>query len=143
MGYFSGISCYWCIFLTNHACIDQTLDTIATSGLHILYIWGFNDVTSIPDSDKICYLADGAEERGIKLIIRFVKCWTDFGGMPGYISAFGGANNSEWYYNDAAQFQYRKYVSAVVERYRDSDAIFGNTDPLSPMVVRNYEAAMK
>ncbi|EEU33793.1 uncharacterized protein NECHADRAFT_89136 [Fusarium vanettenii 77-13-4] len=145
-GYFAGTNCYWCSFLTNRVDIDQTLDNVASSGLRMLRIWGFNDVTSIPGSDKVWfqhlsangstinvgenglqildYLVNAAEERGIKLIIPFVNYWGDFGGMRAYLSAFGGASESDWYTNNAAQSQYRKYVNAVVQRYRDSDAIF-------------------
>ncbi|KAI8722907.1 Mannan endo-1,4-beta-mannosidase [Fusarium sp. LHS14.1] len=113
--------------------INGETDNVASSGLRILRVWGFNDVTSIPGSDKVWFqhlsangstintgenglkildhLVNGAEERGIKLIIPFVNYWGDFGGMRAYLSAFGGS-------------QYRKYVNAVVQRYRDSDAIF-------------------
>ncbi|KAM5350930.1 hypothetical protein ACJ41O_003653 [Fusarium nematophilum] len=145
-GYFPGTNCYWCSFLTNRADIDQTLDNIANSGLHILRVWGFNDVTSIPSSGTpwfqhlssqgstintgpdglqiLDYLVQGAEDRGLKLIIPFVNYWTDYGGMRAYVSAFGGASESEWYTNSAAQTQYRRYVKAVVDRYKSSDAIF-------------------
>ncbi|KAF4955465.1 hypothetical protein FSARC_11832 [Fusarium sarcochroum] len=144
--YFADSNCYWCSFLTNHADIDSTLDNFVSSGLRILRVWGFNDVTQVPGDGTVWfqhlssngstintgedglqvldYLVSSAEERGIKLIIPFVNYWTDYGGMLAYLSAFGGTKQSEWYTNSAAQTQYRKYVSAVVDRYQDSDAIF-------------------
>ncbi|KAF4470722.1 Glycoside Hydrolase Family protein [Fusarium albosuccineum] len=145
-GYFAGSNCYWCSFLTNPADIDLTLSHVASSGLKILRVWGFNDVTSNPGSGTVWYqhlsasgstintganglqildrVVQAAEEHGVKLIIPFVNYWTDYGGVKAYLAAFGGSKESDWYTNEAAQAQYRKYVTAVVNRYRDSDAIF-------------------
>ena len=48
--------------------------------------------------------------------------WSDYGGIPAYVTVFGGTAET-WYTNDAAQAQYRTYIEAVVSRYIDSDAI--------------------
>ncbi|KAF4984502.1 hypothetical protein FZEAL_350 [Fusarium zealandicum] len=144
--YFPGTNCYWTSFLTNQADMDQTLDNIASSGLRVLRVLGFNDVNYIPNSGAVWFqhlsaqgstintgadglqvfdrLVRGAEERGLKLIIPLVNYWTDYGGMKAYLAAYGGASQSEWYTNNAAQTQYRKYIKTFINRYKGSDAIF-------------------
>ncbi|KAK3358268.1 glycoside hydrolase superfamily [Lasiosphaeria ovina] len=143
--YFAGTNSYWIGFLTNNKDVDSVLSNIASSGLKVLRVWGFNDVTRKPGSGTVWYQlvsssgsqintgADGlqrldyvvqsAEKRGVKLIVNFVNYWNDYGGIAAYVSAFGGTKES-WFTNDKAQAQYRKYIAAVVGRYASSPAIF-------------------
>ncbi|KAL2201936.1 fungal cellulose binding domain-containing protein [Sarocladium strictum] len=143
--YFAGTNSYWISFLSNTADVDKALNEVAASGLKILRVWGFNDVTSNPGSSgvyfqhlsssgstintgsnglqRLDYLVSAAEARGISLIIPFVNYWDDYGGIAAYVSAFGGSKTS-WYTNAAAQTQYKKYIEAVVSRYKSSRAIF-------------------
>jgi mannan endo-1,4-beta-mannosidase len=143
--YYAGTNCYWCGFLTANGDVDHVLSDIAASGLKILRVWGFNDVTTIPSSGTVWYQylsasgsqintgADGlqrldyvvqaAEANDLKLIINFVNNWSDYGGMAAYVTAFGG-NTSTWYTNAAAQAQYQAYIKAVVSRYKTSTAVF-------------------
>lgn len=142
--YFAGTNCYWCSFLTNNADVDLVFDHLASSGLKILRIWGFNDVNSVPGSGQVYfqhltasgstintgqnglqrldYVVAAAERTGVRLIINFVNNWDDYGGMKAYTTAFGGSHN-DWYTNSAAQTQYRKYVAAVVNRYKSSPGV--------------------
>ncbi|KAI1743375.1 glycoside hydrolase superfamily [Xylaria scruposa] len=144
-GYFAGTNSYWIGFLTNNADVDSTLDQLKNAGLKILRVWGFNDVTNTPSSgtvwfqklsasgstintganglQRLDYVVSAAEKRGIKLIINFVNNWSDYGGIPAYVTAFGGSTTS-WYTNSAAQTQYRAYIKAVVSRYASSSAVF-------------------
>ncbi len=144
-GYFAGTNSYWIGFLTNNKDVDSVLDHISQSGLKILRVWGFNDVTTKPGSgtvwfqllsssksqintgsdglQRLDYVVQSAEQRGVKLIINFVNNWSDYGGMPAYVTAFGGTKET-WYTNDKAQAQYRKYIAAVVGRYVNSSAVF-------------------
>ncbi|KAJ2991211.1 hypothetical protein NUW58_g2596 [Xylaria curta] len=144
-GYFAGTNSYWIGFLTNNADVDKALDELKKSGLKILRVWGFNDVTSTPGQgtvwfqrlsasgstintgtnglQRLDYVVSSAEKRGIKLIINFVNNWSDYGGIPAYVSAFGGSAKT-WYTNTAAQTQYRAYIKAVVSRYASSSAVF-------------------
>ncbi|KAI0431537.1 glycoside hydrolase superfamily [Xylaria sp. FL1042] len=144
-GYFPGTNSYWIGFLTNNADIDTTLDNLVDAGLKILRVWGFNDVTSTPSSgtiwfqklsasgstintgtdglQRLDYVVSAAEQRGIKLIINFVNNWSDYGGIPAYVTAFGGSTTS-WYTNTAAQTQYKTYIKTVVSRYASSPAVF-------------------
>lgn len=143
--YFAGTNCYWCsVGGISNADVDLTMDHIQQSGLRILRVWGFNDVNSIPSGDQVWfqhltssgstintganglqrldYVVQAAEKRGIKLIIPFVNNWNDYGGIRAYTQAFGGTNTG-WFTNTAAQAQYRRFIQAVVSRYRTSKAI--------------------
>ncbi|KAK0636977.1 glycoside hydrolase superfamily [Bombardia bombarda] len=144
-GYFAGTNSYWIGFLTNNKDVDTVLDHIQTSGLKILRVWGFNDVTRKPAAgtvwfqllsasgsqintgtdglQRLDYLVQASEKRGIKLLINFVNNWSDYGGMPAYVTAFGGKAEG-WYTNAKAQAQYKKYIAAVVGRYVNSPAVF-------------------
>jgi mannan endo-1,4-beta-mannosidase len=143
--YWAGTNSYWISFLTNNADVDLVLDHLAASGHKILRIWGFGDVTAKPGAgtvyfqylaksgseintganglQRIDYIVKQAEKKGIKLIINFVNNWSDYGGIPAYVKAFGGTQEG-WYTNTAAQTQYKKYVKAVVGRYTNSSAVF-------------------
>jgi mannan endo-1,4-beta-mannosidase len=110
-----------------------------------LRVWAFNDVNAKPPSDtvwfqllssagsqintgadglqRLDYVVQSAEKRGVKLIINFVNNWNDYGGMNAYVKAFGGTKEG-WYTNSQAQEQYKKYIKAVISRYANSSAVF-------------------
>jgi mannan endo-1,4-beta-mannosidase len=145
-GYFAGTNSYWIGFLTNNSDIDLVMQHLASSGLKILRVWGFNDVTTTPTDgtvyfqsfangeatintganglQRLDYVVKSAEAHGIKLIINFVNNWTDYGGMAAYFSYAGITSNTQWYNSTKAQTQYQKYIKAVVSRYINSPAIF-------------------
>jgi mannan endo-1,4-beta-mannosidase len=144
-GYFAGTNSYWIGFLSNTKDVDTVMDHLSSSGLKILRVWGFNDVNTKPGSgtawfqllsssnsqintgadglQRLDYVVQSAEKRGIKLIINFVNNWDDYGGMNAYVKAFGGTKEG-WYTNTKAQAQYKKYIQAVVSRYAKSNAVF-------------------
>ena len=144
-GYFAGTNSYWIGFLSNTKDVDTVMDHLASSGLKILRVWGFNDVNSKPGAgtawfqllsasgsqintgadglQRLDYVVQAADKRGIKLIINFVNNWDDYGGINAYVKAFGGTKEG-WYTNTKAQDQYRKYIQAVVGRYAASNAVF-------------------
>ncbi|QSZ35586.1 hypothetical protein DSL72_008456 [Monilinia vaccinii-corymbosi] len=144
--YFAGTNCYWCGFLSNNADIDLVMSHLAASGLKVLRVWGFNDVTSAQGSGSIWYqslipgqppvintganglqrldyVVQSAQAHGISLIINFVNNWSDYGGIPAY-AAYFKTSATEWYTNDAAQAQYKAYIAAVVSRYKTNTAVF-------------------
>ncbi|CAK7222900.1 hypothetical protein SBRCBS47491_005021 [Sporothrix bragantina] len=145
--YLAGSNSYWIGFLTNNADVDLVLDHIAASGLKVLRVWGFNDVTTKPAAgsntvyyqylsatgsqintgpnglQRLDYVVSAAAKRGVYLIVNFVNNWGDYGGMPAYATAFGGTKEA-WYGNTAAQAQYRAYIQAVVTRYTNATSIF-------------------
>ncbi|KAL5333076.1 glycoside hydrolase superfamily [Aspergillus crustosus] len=145
-GYFPGSNSYWIGFLTNNADVDLVFDHMRESGLRILRVWGFNDVNEAPGEgtvyfqhhengvstintgedglQRLDYVVQSAEERGIKLIINFVNYWNDYGGINAYVQAYGGSSNADFYASEEMQAAYREYISAVVSRYVDSPAVF-------------------
>ncbi|KIM98445.1 glycoside hydrolase family 5 protein [Oidiodendron maius Zn] len=142
--YYAGTNCYWCGFLTADGDVDQVFADIASSGLKIVRVWGFNDVNTIPSTgtvwyqylsesgsqintgayglERLDYVVSSAESHDIKLIINFVNNWSDYGGIAAYVAAFGG-NSSTWFTDSASQAQYQAYIKAVVSRYTTSSAI--------------------
>lgn len=145
-GYFPGSNSYWIGFLTNNADVDLVFDHMAESGLRILRVWGFNDVNEVPGEgtvyfqlhqngnstintgedglQRLDYVVQSAEQRGIKLIINFVNYWDDYGGMNAYVQAYGGSSKPDFYASQEMQAAYRNYIDAVVSRYTDSPAVF-------------------
>ncbi|OKL57012.1 putative mannan endo-1,4-beta-mannosidase F [Talaromyces atroroseus] len=143
--YYVGTNAYWLPFLTDDSDVDHVLGDIASSGLKILRVWGFNDVNIIPSSGTVWFqlLEDGtatintgadglerldavvsaAEAYDVKLIIPFVNNWNDYGGMNAYVTAFGGSQTT-WYNTTEIQEVYQAYIEAVVSRYSSSSAIF-------------------
>ncbi|KAF7916876.1 hypothetical protein BELL_0168g00240 [Botrytis elliptica] len=144
--YFAGTNCYWCGFLTNNADVDLVMSHLASSGLKVLRVWGFNDVTTAQGSgsvwyqsfiagqspvintganglQRLDYVVQSAQAHGISLIINFVNNWNDYGGMQAYATYYG-ISLTDWYTNAAAQAQYKAYIAAVVARYKTNTAVF-------------------
>ena len=143
---------------------------IKSSGLKVLRVWGFNDVTTTPGSgtvwfqsfvpgqsplintgsnglQRLDYVVQSAAAHGIKLIINFVNNWTDYGGMAAYLSYYGGSTN-DWYTSTAIQTQYQAYIKAVVSRYPGNAAIFAwelanevRCTGCDPSVIYNWAAS--
>ncbi|KAK1993544.1 glycoside hydrolase [Colletotrichum falcatum] len=140
--YYPGANCYWCSFLANTADVDLVLGHVKTSGLKILRTWGFNDVNIVPQCDnwfrhmtassstintgvnglgRLDTVVASAEKNRTRLIINFGRLRRDQGiHTP---ALFGGDHNG-WYTNTATQTQYRRYINAVVGRYKNSNSIF-------------------
>lgn len=98
VGYYAGTNSYWLGFLTSNADIDGVFAELATAGLKVLRIWGFNDITAATTEvwfqsfilgqapvintganglQRLDYAVASAESHGIKLIIPFVNNWYD------------------------------------------------------------------
>lgn len=141
-----GTNTYWIGFLTNNADVDLVMTHLVASGLKVLRVWGFNDVSSTPSSgtvwfqsfvsgsspvintgeyglERLDYVVQSAEAHGISLIINFVNNWSDYGGIP-LQSTYYGISATEWFNTAAVQENYQKYIAAVVSRYKTSTAIF-------------------
>jgi len=144
--YFAGTNAYWIGFLTNNADVDLVMSHIQSAGLKVLRVWGFNIATSTPGSGTVWYQslvpgsdpaintgADGLERldyvvqsdaaHDIKLIINFTNNWSDYGGVPAYMTYYD-VTQEQWYTDSSSQATYQAYVKAVVSRYSTSTAIF-------------------
>ncbi|KAH8685918.1 glycoside hydrolase superfamily [Tricladium varicosporioides] len=142
--YFAGTNAYWAAFTQKDSDIEVVMQHLNTSGLKVLRVWGFNDVSTESDGvwfqsfvsgqppkinnglnglSRLDYVVSRAEVYGIKLIINFVNNWKDYGGMPLYNSYYGTSEKT-WYTDSKVQAQYQTYVKTVVNRLRNSSAIF-------------------
>jgi mannan endo-1,4-beta-mannosidase len=65
-----------------------------------------------------------AEQKGLKLIIPFTNNWADYGGMDMYTVNMGGKYHDDFYTSKKIIAQYKKYIKAVVSRFKNSPAIF-------------------
>jgi mannan endo-1,4-beta-mannosidase len=142
--YFAGTNSYWIGLLTNNADVDLVMTHLQTSGIKVLRVWGFNDVSSTGNGvwyqsfvsgqapqintganglQRLDYVVSSAAAHNIKLVINFVNNWSDYGGMPLY-NTYYGTTKATWYTTAAVQAQYKTYISAVVSRYKTSTAVF-------------------
>jgi mannan endo-1,4-beta-mannosidase len=119
---------------------------LQTSGLKVLRVWGFNIVTSTPSSgtvwyqslipgqaaaintganglQRLDYVVQSAAAHDIKLIINFNNNWSDYGGVPAYMS-WRSITQAQWYTDATSQATYQAYIKAVVSRYSNSSAVF-------------------
>ena len=72
---------------------------------------------------RLDYVVSTAEAKGVKIVMPLLNNYGDLGGIPAYTTAFGG--NSTSFYTDAeSQAAYRNYVQFIVNRYKNSPAIF-------------------
>ena len=65
-----------------------------------------------------------AEDLGLKLIMTVTNNWADYGGMDVYTVNLGGQYHDDFYHQRNILIAFKKYVGAVVNRYKDSPAIF-------------------
>ena len=64
-----------------------------------------------------------AEKYNLKLILPLLNNWEYPGGIGTYVTAFGGTSTS-FYTNDKVQAAYKSWIKFIVNRYKDSPAIF-------------------
>jgi mannan endo-1,4-beta-mannosidase len=73
---------------------------------------------------RLDYAVSSAERHGVKLVLVFVNEWSDWGGMDLYTKHFSWPEWVAWFDNPLAQAVYKRWVKILVERYRDSPAVF-------------------
>lgn len=144
--YFAGTNAWWLGHLTSDDDVDVAASQIAQSGLHVVRVWGFGNVNAATDRQvyyqlldnvthtiNINYGANGigrldsaivhAEKYGLKVVLPFLNNWSDLGGINTYC-AYSGCNATTFYTDTVAQAAYQSYISFVVNRYKNSPAIF-------------------
>ncbi|PGH12871.1 hypothetical protein AJ79_03971 [Helicocarpus griseus UAMH5409] len=140
---FAGTNAYWLPFLTNDADVETAIAAMADAGMKVVRTWAFNDATSCDEVHFQCWsggtptintganglerldvVVRAAESHGIQLILPFVNNWADYGGMDVYVSQLGGSGHESFYTNEAIQEAYTNYLTTIIERYKDSPAIY-------------------
>ncbi|RYP33741.1 hypothetical protein DL767_004608 [Monosporascus sp. MG133] len=152
--YFAGSNAYYFPFNNNQTDVELGLTAAKEAGLKVFRTWGFNDknVTYIPDGlpryggegagdteivfqwfangtstinlDAFDKVVNAATKVGIKLLVAFTNNWADYGGMDVYTVNLGGKYHDDFYRLPRIKEAYKRYVKAVVTRYKDSPAIF-------------------
>ncbi|MCJ1398502.1 hypothetical protein MMC11_001702 [Xylographa trunciseda] len=147
--YFAGTNTWWLGHLMSDADVETAVSEIASTGLKVTRVWGFGNVNTaagnensvyfqilnetLPGGQQINYGANGiarldsavntAEKYGIQLVLPMLNNWGDLGGIDTYTNAFGG-NATSFYTDAASQTAYRNYIEFIVNRYKNSNAIF-------------------
>ncbi|RYO94231.1 hypothetical protein DL766_002259 [Monosporascus sp. MC13-8B] len=152
--YFAGSNAYYFPFNNNQTDVELGLTAAKEAGLKVFRTWGFNDknVTYIPGGlpqyggegagdteivfqwfangtstinlDAFDKVVNAATKVGIKLLVAFTNNWADYGGMDVYTVNLGGKYHDDFYRLPQIKEAYKRYVKAVVTRYKDSPTIF-------------------
>ncbi|KAI9737330.1 MAG: hypothetical protein M1834_009483 [Cirrosporium novae-zelandiae] len=142
--YFAGTNAWWLGHLYYDDDVDTAMSQIAATKLKVVRVWGFGNVNE-PTSSEVYYqvlnstggyinygsngisrldaVISAAEQYGVKLVLPMLNNWDDLGGINTYVNAFGG-NATTFYTDTASQATYKKYVKFLVNRYKNSSAIF-------------------
>nr|QMV47764.1 hyperthermostable beta-1,4-mannanase [Thermothelomyces thermophilus] len=80
--------------------------------------------TSTIDISGFDKVVKAAEKTGIKLLVALTNNWADYGGMDVYTVNLGGRYHDDFYTVPRIKEAFKRYVKAVVTRYKDSPTIF-------------------
>ncbi|KAH7123110.1 glycoside hydrolase superfamily [Dactylonectria macrodidyma] len=151
--YFAGSNAYYLPFQTTQDDVEKGLKAAKKAGLNVFRTWGFNDRNATTDPnglpnyggegagetgvvfqtwkdgkstidlsgfDKV---VDAASKTGIKLIVALTNNWADYGGMDVYTVNLGGKYHDDFYRLPKIKKAFKRYVKAMVTRYKSSSAI--------------------
>ena len=87
------------------------------TGFQVFLLTGSSGIGRLDSAVKM------AQKYGIKLVMPMLNNWNDLGGINTYTAAFGGTATS--FFTDVkSQTAYKNYISFIVNRYKNSGAIF-------------------
>ncbi|KAL6912561.1 hypothetical protein ACHAP8_010410 [Fusarium lateritium] len=144
--YFAGTNTWWMSHLTSDADVEQAMSQIAKSGLKVTRVWAFGNTNTGTDQPVYFQFLDtakktitinkgtngiarldaavaAAEKHNVQLVLPMLNNWDDLGGINIYCAYFGCTHETFWTHAEA-QKAYKEYVSFIVNRYKDSPAIF-------------------
>ncbi|KAJ6503435.1 glycoside hydrolase [Mycena vitilis] len=150
---FVGANSYWLPLLTSTQDVEISFREMQSAGIKVLRTWGFNAVNASElagalQTDLTYYqvwnnsdwiLNDGPQglqrldnvlnlalEYDIRVILAFTNNWVGYGGLELYIDhIIPGASVHDVFYTDPKIVaSYQRYVKTVVNRYKNSPAIF-------------------
>ncbi|PCH33786.1 hypothetical protein WOLCODRAFT_177565 [Wolfiporia cocos MD-104 SS10] len=182
--YFVGTNSFWLPLLITESDVDTTFQTMAGMGVKVLRTWGFNAINAseIPYAlesgltyyqvwnnsewtlnegpqglQRLDYVIETAAKYDIRIILTFTNNWYGYGGMELYIYHLLGNENvthDDFYTNPTVIASYQSYVETIVNRYKNSSAIFawelmnearcaGDSLPAGPTCVPGSETLTK
>ncbi|THX26087.1 cellulase [Aureobasidium pullulans] len=151
--YFAGTNAYYFPFDNNQTDVELGLTAGRKAGLPVFRTWGFNDknatyVTgglpqygaegagttevvfqrwangkSTIDVTPFDKVVNAATKVGSKLIVPLTNNWADYGGMDVYTVNLGGKYHDDFYRDPKIKAAFKRYVKAMVTRYKNSPAI--------------------
>lgn len=150
---FVGANSYWLPLLTSNDDVEATFAEMQRAGIKVLRTWGFNAINGSELEGAIqsgltyyqiwnsseWVLNDGpqglqrldrvvqvAAKHDIKIILAFSNNWVGYGGSDLYINWIAGPGQThDVFFTDPRIISsYQKYVKVLVDRYKDSSAIF-------------------
>ncbi|KAK5069269.1 hypothetical protein LTR64_008436 [Lithohypha guttulata] len=144
--YFAGTNTWWLSHILSDDDVDRALAEIAASDLKVTRVWGFGNTNNGVDQPVYFQYLDNttmtitinegangiprldsvvrsAEKHGVQLVLPMLNNWDDLGGINTYCNYFG-CNKTTFWTDPGAQEAYKNYVSFIVQRYKDSPAIF-------------------
>ncbi|KAK0634300.1 putative mannan endo-1,4-beta-mannosidase C [Bombardia bombarda] len=151
--YFAGSNAYYFPFSGTQNDVEKGMKAAQDAGLTVFRTWGFNDKnktyvpsglpqyggegagatetifqlwsngTSVIDVSPFDKVVNAALKTGTKLVIALTNNWADYGGMDVYTINLGYKYHDEFYYVPAIKDAFKRYVAAMVTRYKDSPAV--------------------
>ncbi|KAK7429897.1 hypothetical protein QQZ08_003519 [Neonectria magnoliae] len=151
--YFAGSNAYYFPFSGTQKDVEKGLTAAKKAGLNVFRTWGFNDRNKTTDPNGLPqYGGEGAGETGIyfqiwdkgkatidvtpfdkvvnaasntgvKLVVALTNNWADYGGMDVYTTNLGGRYHDDFYRLPKIKKAFKKYITAMVTRYKNSPAI--------------------
>ncbi|KAI5370321.1 putative glycoside hydrolase, family 5, glycoside hydrolase superfamily [Septoria linicola] len=151
--YFAGSNAYYFPFDNNQTDVKLGMQAAKAAGLNVFRTWGFNDKNETYDpaglpeyggegagTTEVVFqrwrngkstidlkpfdaVVNAATETGIKLVVALTNNWADYGGMDVYTVNLGGKYHDDFYRLPAIKAAYKRYVKAMVTRYKSSPAI--------------------
>jgi len=151
--YFVGANSFWLPLLTTESDVDATFQTMADAGIQVVRTWAFNMINETelagalssgltyyqlwnnsewtlnegPQGlQRLDYVVSAAAQYGIRLILTFTNNWVGYGGAELYLYHILGntATHDEFYTNPTVIASYQSYVEVIVNRYKNSSAVF-------------------
>ncbi|KAK3386783.1 endo-1,4-beta-mannosidase-like protein [Podospora didyma] len=93
-------------------------------GTEVVFQWFHPNGTSTINVDPFDKVVDAATKVGTKLLVALTNNWADYGGMDVYSVNLGGKYHDDFYTVPKIKDAFKRYIKAMVTRYKDSPAIF-------------------
>nr|AHK22783.1 GH5 mannanase [Achaetomium sp. Xz8] len=89
----------------------------------VVFQWWHPNGTSTIDVSGFDKVVKAANKVGIKLVVALTNNWADYGGMDVYTVNLGGQYHDDFYTVPKIKDAFKRYVKAMVTRYKDSPTI--------------------